>query len=75
MQFLQSSKNSIYYVRENTGSRNKEHKVDALVPGAEEGRDKLRKATFRSTYPLRRGCPNGETRQIEGLSPLREFIA
>ena len=24
---------------------------------------------------LRRGCPNGETRQMEGLSPYRESIA
>ena len=39
----------------------KEHRADALALGAEEGRDKLRKATGRSTYPLIRGCPNGET--------------
>ena len=56
-------------------STNKEHRVNALALGAEEGRDKLRKATFRSTYPLRRGCPNGETRRSEGPSPLSEFIA
>jgi len=49
--------------------------VNALALGAEEGRDKLRKATFRSTYPLRRGCPNGETRRSEGPSPLSESIA
>ena len=34
------------------GSRNKEHRANALAPGADEGRDKLRKATFRSTYPI-----------------------
>ena len=34
---------------------------DALALGGEEGRDKLRKATARSKYPLTRGCPNGAT--------------
>ena len=29
----------------------KEHQEDALALGAEEGRDKLRKAAVRSTYP------------------------
>jgi len=32
-----------------------------LAPGAEEGRDKLRKAAERSKYPTTRRCPNGET--------------
>ena len=36
---------------------------DALALGGEEGRDKLRKATARSKYPLTRGCPNGATRR------------
>ena len=35
---------------------------DALALGGEEGRDKLRKATGRSKYPLIRGYPNGATR-------------
>ena len=35
--------------------------VDALVHGAEEGRDKLRKATVRSKYPATRGYPNEGT--------------
>ena len=35
--------------------------VDALALGAEEGRDKLRKATGRSTYPVIRRYPNVET--------------
>ena len=39
----------------------KEHRVNALVPSAEEGRDKLRKALGRSKYPLIQGCPNEET--------------
>ena len=48
--------------------------MDALALGADEGRDKLRKATCRSTYPLKRGCPNGETRQAGGLSSCNEHI-
>ena len=40
---------------------NKEHRADALALGAEEGRDKLRKAAVRSKYPLTRRYPNGET--------------
>ena len=39
----------------------KEHRVDALALRADEGRDKLRKATGRSKYPLSRGYPNGGT--------------
>ncbi len=35
---------------------------DAWALGGEEGRDKLRKATGRSKYPLIRGSPNGATR-------------
>ena len=37
--------------------------VDALALGGEEGRDKLRKATVRSKYPLTRRSPNGATRR------------
>jgi hypothetical protein len=52
----------------------KEHKVDALALGAEEGRSDLRKATgSRKQAPIR-GCPNGETRQSNTLSPLTEYI-
>ena len=36
---------------------------DALVHGAEEGRDKLRKATERSKYPVTRGYPNEGTQR------------
>ena len=39
----------------------KEHTENALASGDEEGRDKLRKATGRSKYPIIRGYPNGET--------------
>ena len=42
-------------------SSKKEHKADALALGAEEGRDKLRKAAVRSKYPLTRRYPNGGT--------------
>ena len=35
--------------------------VDALALRADEGRDKLRKASGRSKYPLIRRYPNGET--------------
>ena len=34
---------------------------DALVHGAEEGRDKLRKAAVRSKYPVTRRYPNEGT--------------
>ena len=40
----------------------KGHRADALAPGAEERRDKLRKAMGRGKYPLIHGCLNGETR-------------
>ena len=40
-----------------------------MAPRAEEGRDKLRKAAPRSTYPKTRGCPNGETHLIEDQVP------
>ena len=39
----------------------KEHKADALALGAEEGRDKLRKAAVRSKYPQTRRSPNEGT--------------
>ena len=39
---------------------------DALAPGGEEGRDKLRKAARRGTYPVMRGYPNGATRRPQG---------
>ena len=39
----------------------KEHTEDALVHGAEEGRDKLRKAAVRSKYPMTRRYPNEGT--------------
>ena len=41
----------------------KEHTEDALVHGAEEGRDKLRKAAGRSKYPEIRRYPNEGTQR------------
>ena len=35
----------------------------------DEGRGKLRKAAGIGKHELIRGCPNGETRQVEGLTP------
>jgi len=39
----------------------KERRVNALAPGAEEGRGKLRKAAVRRKQPSTRRYPNGET--------------
>ena len=40
----------------------KERRANALAIGADEGRDKLRKAVVRSKYPSTHRYPNGETR-------------
>ncbi len=51
-------------LRENAGAKGlskKVHRADALALGAEEGRDKLRKAAGRSKYPVIRRYPNGGT--------------
>ena len=45
-------------------SSEKEHKADALALGAEEGRDKLRKAAVRSKYPMTHRCPNAGTHML-----------
>ena len=39
-----------------------------MALGAEEGRDKLRKAVGRSKYPAIHRLPNGGTRHTEGMS-------
>ena len=41
---------------------------------ADEGRSELRKATVSRKQTLTRGCPNGETRHAEGVSPYDEYI-
>ena len=46
-------------------SSEEEHKVNALASGAEEGRDKLRKATGRSKYLTIRRYPNEGTQHVE----------
>ena len=48
--------------------RNKERTEDALASIGDEGRGKLRKAAGLGKHELIRGCPNGETRQVEDLS-------
>ena len=39
----------------------KEHRENAQAPRADEGRDKLRKAMWRSKYPVKHRYPNEET--------------
>ena len=56
-------------------SSEEERRVDALALRADERRDKLRKASGRSTYPLIRRYLNGETRQRKPLSACSEYIA
>ena len=54
--------------------KRKEHRANALASGAEEGRDKLRKAAGRSTYPSIRRYPNGETRIDRLYAACTEYI-
>ena len=51
-----------------------ERRVDALALRADERRDKLRKATVRSTYPFTRRFLNGETRLSKPQSLYEESI-
>ena len=51
------------------------HRADALALGADERRDKLRKASGRGTYPLIRRFLNGETRLGNPQPSARESIA
>ena len=51
-----------------------ERRVDALALRADERRDKLRKATGRSKYPVIRRFLNGETRLSKPQSALTESI-
>ena len=51
-----------------------ERRVDALALRADERRDKLRKATGRSKYPLIRGYLNGETHMRSPHVPYTESI-
>ena len=49
--------------------------VDALALRADERRDKLRKASGRSKYPMIRRCLNGETWLSKPQSSYGEYIA
>ena len=53
----------------------KERRVDALALRADERRDKLRKASGRSKYPMIRRCLNGETWLSKPQSSYGEYIA
>ena len=53
----------------------KERRVDALALRADERRDKLRKASGRSKYPLIRRYLNGETWLSKPQSAYGEYIA
>ena len=55
-------------------SSEEERRVDALALRADERRDKLRKASGRSKYPLIRRYLNGETRQDRLLPSIRQSI-
>ena len=55
-------------------SSEEEHRADALALGAEERRDKLRKAAERSKYPETRRCLNGETHMSKPHVPCTESI-
>ena len=52
----------------------KERRVDALALRADERRDKLRKASVRSKYPMIRRYLNGETRLRRPQSSIRQSI-
>ena len=54
--------------------KQKERRADALALGAEEGRDKLRKAAGRSKYPLNRRYPNEGTHMEKLHVPYHESI-
>ena len=53
-------------------SNEEERRVDALALRADERRDKLRKASGRSKYPLIRRSLNGETHHI--VVSIRQYI-
>ena len=57
-----------------TRSSEEERREDALAPGADEGRDKLRKAAVRSKYPSTRRYPNGGTRLSKAQSLCDENL-
>ena len=62
--------NAIYLLR----SSEEERRVDALALGAEERRDKLRKAAGKSKYLLIRRCLNGATHMRRPHVSIRQSI-
>ena len=55
-------------------SSEEERRVDALALRADERRDKLRKASGRSKYPVIRRFLNGETRMSRPHASIRQSI-
>ena len=55
-------------------SSEEERRVDALALRADERRDKLRKASGRSKYPVIRRCLNGETHMRRPHVSIRQSI-
>ena len=62
-------------IRARKRSSEEGRRADALALRADERRDKLRKASGRSTYPSIRRFLNGETRLSNPQSSVRESIA
>ena len=54
--------------------KQKGRRADALALGADERRDKLRKASGRGKYPAIRRCLNGETHMGSTHVPIRQSI-
>ena len=67
---VMTRKNPIFATR----SSEEERRVDALALRADERRDKLRKVTGRSKYPLIRECLNGETHMRIPHVSIRQSI-
>ena len=63
-----------YGASEKKRSSKKERRVDALALRADERRDKLRKASGRSKYPMIRRCLNGETHLSKPQVSIRQSI-
>ena len=76
-QFKENWENKLVTLRGVTigSSSEQEHKVNALAQGAEEGRDKLRKATGSCKWATIRGYPNVETLMMKNHESLSEYIA
>ena len=60
-----------WMVTESRERREEGRTEDAYASEGEEGRAKLRKLPVSRKEALTRWCPNGATRQAEGLSPTK----